>query len=56
MVVISESLGESIQRGRGRVGEVTWTHKQLINIKERGSYFLILVNHRVCKLQYFQGI
>ena len=27
MVFISESFGDSIQRGRGRVGEVTWTNK-----------------------------
>ena len=39
MVVIGESLGESIQRGRGRGGR---------GYMERGSYFLILVNHTVC--------
>ena len=26
------------------VGEVTWTNKNLIGTKEKGSYFLILVN------------
>ena len=51
MVAIGEVHGDSIQRGRGRVGEATWTNKQLISTKEMGSYFLILVKHivHVCK-------
>ena len=45
MVAISESLGDSIKCGRGRGGRGYLTHKH----QGKGSYFLILVNHIVCK-------